>query len=315
MRSRIAPVGCKRAANGLVFAEQILVVPLRIGLILNDQAGDASSQDDLVAQISRHGHSVAAVASHVDGVGALPLTGIDVVAVAGGDGTVGATLAAMPTARVPIALLPTGTANNIATSLDVPADCDDAIDLWRRSHARPFDVGIATGPWGEHRFVESVGGGLVTHGIVVMDRRNYRHPVASGQLARARAAHADLVDQLPLAEWEVVLDGTAMHEHLLFLEILNISRIGPGLAFADASPFDGTFTVVSAGAAQRAMLAEWIRQGDGSTMPSPLAVRHAREVTIERCDRLHLDDQVMEVQGSSSISLRMDAGAVSVLVA
>jgi diacylglycerol kinase family enzyme len=288
---------------------------VKIGLIVNEQAGDAASQDDLVAQIARHGHSVEAVASHVDGVGALPLTGIDLVAVAGGDGTAGTTLAAMPTAEVPIALLPTGTANNIATSLDVPIDCDDAIDLWRHSRIRPFDVGIATGPWGEHRFVESVGGGLVTHGIVVMDRRNYRHPVPSDQLERARAAHADLLDQLPVAEWEFVLDGTAVHEHLLFLEILNISRIGPSLAFADASPFDGTFTVVGAGAGQRAMLTEWIRAGAGGALPSPLAVWQAREITIERCDRLHLDDQVTEVQGPSAISLRMDAGAVSVLVA
>ena len=89
---------------------------MRVGLIFNEQAGDATTRQDLVARIVRHGHSVEAVASHLDGVGALPLSGIDVVAVAGGDGTVGAALAAMPDAGLPIALVPTGTANNIATS-------------------------------------------------------------------------------------------------------------------------------------------------------------------------------------------------------
>ena len=75
---------------------------MRVGLVCNEQAGDATTKEDLVARIIRHGHSVEGVASHVDGVGALPLTGIDVVAVAGGDGTVGAALAACPMRVCPL---------------------------------------------------------------------------------------------------------------------------------------------------------------------------------------------------------------------
>lgn len=288
---------------------------MRVGLIFNEQAGDATTKEDLVARIARHGHAVVAVASRIQGVGALPLERLDMVAVAGGDGTVGFTLAAMPDARLPIALVPTGTANNIATSLEVPGDCDEAIDLWNGGRIRPFDVGIATGPWGEHRFVESVGGGLVTHGIVVMERRDFRHPTASGQLERARDAHADLLQHLQPAEWELVLDGTPMHQNLLLLEVLNVSRIGPSLAFADASPFDGVFTVVGAGSGHREMLAAWIRAGAAGPLPSPLAVWEAREIAITRCDRLHLDDEVVEAQEATSVALRVDAGAVSVLVA
>lgn len=287
---------------------------MRVGLIFNEQAGDATRLESLVACIARHGHAVEAVASHIDGVGALPLTGLDVVVAAGGDGTVGATLAAMPDAHIPIALLPMGTANNIATSLDVPVESDEAIDLWRRGRVRPFDVGVATGPWGEHRFVESVGGGLVTHGIVVMDRRNYRHPTAAGQLERARHAHADLLQHLEPAEWELVLDGTAIQQRLLLLEVLNISRVGPSLAFADASPFDGVFSVAAAGSGHREMLATWIREGAAGPPPSPLAVWTAREIAITRCDRLHLDDEVVDAQEVAAVALRVDAGAVSVLV-
>jgi len=288
---------------------------MQVGLVFNEQAGDATTQEELVAAIHRHGHSVVAVASRIEGVDALPLARLDVVAVAGGDGTIGFTLAAMPDARLPIALIPTGTANNIATSLDVPGDCDDAIDLWRRGRVQRFDVGVATGPWGEHRFVESVGGGLVTHGIVVMDRRNYRHPTVTGQLERARSAHADLLEHLEPAEWELVLDGTTMHQRLLLLEALNVSRVGPSLSLADASPFDGMFTVVAAGAGHRDMLADWIRDGAVGALPSPLAAWQARDITITRCDRLHLDDEVVEAQEVTSVALRVDAGAVSVLVA
>ena len=221
----------------------------------------------------------------------------------------------MPDARLPIALIPTGTANNIATSLEVPIDSDEAIDLWGRARVRPFDVGVATGPWGEHRFVESVGGGLVTHSIVVMDRRSYRNPMPQSELARGRHAHADVLDEVQPVEWEVVLDGTPLHQSLLLLEVLNIPRIGPGLVLADASPFDGTFTVVGAGAGHREMLRPWLRAGAMDALPSPLPAWTARDIAITRCDRLHLDDQVVEAQGMVSIALRMDAGAVSVLVA
>lgn len=289
---------------------------MRVGLIVNEQAGDATSMADLVARIGRHGHTVTAVAPPGEGVRGLPLTDLDLVAVAGGDGTVGAALAAMPDARVPIAVLPAGTANNIATSLDVPPEVDDAIDRWRTSRVRALDIGVATGPWGEHRFVESVGGGLVTHAIVVMDRRNDRHPTPAGQLERARHAHADLLREIPAVEWELVLDGTAVHEALVLAEVLNVSRIGPSLAFAEASPFDGLFTVVAAGEGHRAMLTAWLREGASTPLPSPLAVWTAASITIARGDRLHLDDEVVDAQCEMTpVTLRMDAGAVSVLVA
>ncbi len=289
---------------------------MRVGLICNEQAGDATSVADLVARIGRHGHTVTAVAPPGEGVRGLPLTDLDVVAVAGGDGTVGSALAAMPDARVPIAALPTGTANNIATSLDVPSEMNEAIDRWRAARVRPLDIGIATGPWGEHRFVESVGGGLVTHGIVVMDRRNDRHPTPAGQLERARHAHADLLDEIPAVEWELMLDDTRVHERLVLVEILNVGCVGPSLAFADASPFDGLFTVVAAGEGHRAMLTAWLRGGASAPPPSPLAVWTASRISITRGDRLHMDDEVVDAQYEMTpVTVRMDAGAVSVLVA
>jgi diacylglycerol kinase family enzyme len=288
---------------------------VRVGLIFNEQAGDATSMADLVTRIARHGHTVTAVAPPGDGVRGLPLAELDVVAVAGGDGTVGTAMAAMPDGRVPIAALPTGTANNIATSLDVPADVDDAIGLWRTARVRPLDIGIATGPWGEHRFVESVGGGLVTHGIVVMDRRNDRHPTPAGHLERARHAHADLLGEIPGVEWEMVLDDTAVRETLVLVEILNAGRVGPSLAFADASPFDGLFTVVAAGEGHRGLLTAWLREGASTLPPSPLAVWTASRISITRGDRLHLDDEVVDAEGETApVTVRVDAGAVSVLV-
>ena len=94
----------------------------------------------------------------------------DVVAVVGGDGTIGEIARLMPTRAIPIAILPAGTANNIATSLGLTGiPILDLETRWPRASHQTFDVGVARGPWGEFRFLESVGGGLLSDSIATID--------------------------------------------------------------------------------------------------------------------------------------------------
>lgn len=284
---------------------------MRVGLIHNGEAGSATGVDELVAMLSRHGHTVGAVATMADGLAALPLTAVDLVAAAGGDGTVGAVAASVRDPRLPIAVLPIGTANNIATSLGIAVDLDEAIGAWATSRVQPLDIGVATGPWGERRFVESVGGGLVSHGIAVMDRQPWHAEARPDvRLGRARGCHADLLDEIALVDWAVEIDGAAHVLPLLLFEALNTGLIGPNLALADASPFDGRLTVVAAYAEHREALQTWLRQ-DPRTTPPALPTWQAREITITRADRLHVDDTVVD---GGDVRLCLDAGAVGVLV-
>lgn len=284
---------------------------MRVGLIHNGDAGSATGMHELIALLARHGHTVSAVATVADGLSSLPLSGVDLVAAAGGDGTVGAIAASMPDPLLPLAVLPIGTANNIAASLGIATDLDEAIAAWTTARVQPLDVGVATGPWGERRFIESVGGGLVTHGIVVMDRQPW-HAEARPQvrLGRARGCHADLLDDIAVIEWEVQLDDAAHVLPLLLFEALNMTRIGPNLALAAASPCDGRFTVVAAYAEHREALQTWLRQDPG-TPPPALPTWQAREITISRGDRLHVDDTVVD---DGAVHLRLDPAAVGVLV-
>lgn len=284
---------------------------MRVGLIHNGDAGSATGVDELVARLARHGHTVSAVATVTEGLAALPLSGVDLVAAAGGDGTVGAVAASMPDPLLPLAVLPIGTANNIATGLGIASDLDEAIAGWSTARVQSLDIGVATGPWGERRFVESVGGGLVTHGIAVMDRQPW-HGEARPEvrLSRARGCHADLLDEIAVAEWEVQLDGALHVLPLLLFEALNMAGIGPNLALAGASPFDGRFTVVAAYAEHRESLQTWLRQDPG-TAPPALPTWQAREITITRADRLHVDDTIVD---DGVVRLCLDPAAVGVLV-
>jgi len=171
---------------------------LKVGLVHNHDAGDAVSMTELTQAIVRHGHQVIGVAHPSDGLAPLDLADLDLVAAAGGDGTIAATACALARMSVetPLAVLPMGTANNIALSLGIPTEVGEAIATWRRATPRRFDLGIATGPWGERQLVESLGGGLVTHGTVVMERQDYTSPTPAAQLTRARHAHADVLDDV-----------------------------------------------------------------------------------------------------------------------
>ncbi len=78
------------------------------------------------------------------------------IAVAGGDGTVEGVAAALIGKNLPLGVIPVGTYNNFARSLDLPLDPDEACAMIKAGHARAIDVGFAN----ERPFFECLGAGL-----------------------------------------------------------------------------------------------------------------------------------------------------------
>lgn len=92
--------------------------------------------------------------------------GVDVVLVAGGDGTVRAVAEAMAGTGVPLAIVPSGTGNLLARNLGLPLLDPNAMIRAALGEFRfPIDIGWATltranGDTGEHAFVVLAGMGL-----------------------------------------------------------------------------------------------------------------------------------------------------------
>lgn len=92
--------------------------------------------------------------------------GVDVVLVAGGDGTVRAVAEAMAGTDVPLAIVPSGTGNLLARNLNLPLlDPRTMIRAALGDFRHPIDIGWATltrenGDTGEHAFVVLAGMGL-----------------------------------------------------------------------------------------------------------------------------------------------------------
>jgi diacylglycerol kinase (ATP) len=83
--------------------------------------------------------------------------GYDMVIVGGGDGTVSEVAKGLLHAPIPLGILPIGTYNNIARSLNLPTEMVDACQVLTQGQVKRIDVGVANG---EHYFFEAAGIGL-----------------------------------------------------------------------------------------------------------------------------------------------------------
>ncbi|HKW45762.1 MAG TPA: lipid kinase [Candidatus Eremiobacteraceae bacterium] len=69
------------------------------------------------------------------------LDSVDLVIVGGGDGTLNCVLQGIIGSGLPLGLLPLGTANDLAKTLGIPHDLQEACDVIAQGHSRLIDVG------------------------------------------------------------------------------------------------------------------------------------------------------------------------------
>jgi diacylglycerol kinase family enzyme len=288
---------------------------LKVALIYHEGAGDGLERHALVRTIEAEGHGVLSVATPEDDNHRVDQTGADLVVAAGGDGTIARVARALAHTGVPMAILPLGTANNIATSLGINGTAEELVATWDAASLRSFDIGLSTGPWGERRVVESLGGGLVTHVMATMDRRRSAVGPRDGEVARALRTYRDVLPQVESCRWKIRIDNEEVEGDFLLVEVLNTTHIGPNFCLApDARPDDGRFSVVMADRSHRKALHAYLDDRlQNRTASLDLPVRFAQRVEILCGDRLHLDDEVVGEPDVQGVTLTMESGAVRLL--
>jgi YegS/Rv2252/BmrU family lipid kinase len=129
-----------------------------IALVANPRSGGSTAPHRIVALLERAGARVQTVLlDELDGAGSLP-RGTDRLVIAGGDGSIGVAAAAARDAEIPLAVVPTGTANDFARAQGLPENLERACTL-------AADPGAATrtceiGRVGDHPFVNVAAAGL-----------------------------------------------------------------------------------------------------------------------------------------------------------
>lgn len=120
---------------------------------------------------------------------------IDRVVVAGGDGTLNAVVQGLVGTGLPLAIIPLGTANNLARTLDLPLTIPEACEVAVRGSRRRIDLGRVN----DRYFFTTASIGLsvrITEELTSKTKRRWG-PLAYGvaavrALRRSRAFHADI---------------------------------------------------------------------------------------------------------------------------
>lgn len=140
------------------------ILRMNIVLIVNPTSGpdnNAQLLPSLITALKKQGidAEVCTTTPEEDGQGlaaAAAKAGADLVIAAGGDGTIEAVARGLVHTQTTLGIIPQGTRNNIAASLNIPTDLDQAVQVLKAGDRRLFDMGKAN----HHYFMEVVGIGL-----------------------------------------------------------------------------------------------------------------------------------------------------------
>jgi diacylglycerol kinase (ATP) len=280
---------------------------VRVTLIHNPGAGKQGRNDagGLVALLREAGHEVRYQSSKDDGWEQTLDEPADLVAVAGGDGTVSRVARRLAGRGIPVAALPAGTANNISRSLGlVERPFEELVRSWPQARRVKLDVGIAEGPWGTRQFVEGIGAGLfarllATSGKAIKRRKMRPDKKVANALERLKR-RAQRAKPLALKAW---IDGDDISGKYLLLEAVNIPYVGSNLFLApDSKPGDGHLEVVLVTEAERERLVKYLETWQENRERLAVLPSHrGKSLKLEWTGfEIHIDDKLWPQKGDAA---------------
>jgi diacylglycerol kinase (ATP) len=242
---------------------------------------------------------------------------------AGGDGTVRKLAQNVLDQKViekklPIGLLPMGTANNIARTLGIRGDAKNIIQSWHQKNLKKFDVGKIDGLKEPAFFLESFGYGLFPKLMQEMKRQKKNSiEDPKEKLRTALEILRDLIREASSRECKLEIDGRDYSGQYLLIEVMNIRSIGPNLNLApDADPGDGAFDVVMISEKQRDGLAEYVEgKIDGTEVLFDFPIVKARQMKIFWDGKhLHIDDEYNKLEKPVNVEVELRDGLLEFLL-
>ena len=283
---------------------------MRIALLINPDSGRGEATE-VERLLRHHGARVESfpIPERDRAVAGRP----DRVAIAVGDGSIAYVAEAAGLAGIPVAVIPTGTANDFAAGVGVPAQVEAASELAARGEERrSMEIGRAGG----RPFVNLISIGLspvaADHAHVLKQRLGaLAYPLGAlraGVTARPIRCRVD-------ADGQRRFDGEAWQ-----VSVACTGAFGGG-ASLDTNPHDGRVDLVVIAGGGRARLvkhAYGMRAGTVERQRGVLSERCGRvELSLDGNGRLNVDGELIdatELSESGSIAVRASPGAFDLIV-
>jgi diacylglycerol kinase (ATP) len=210
-------------------------MPIRALLLINPGARQGSERLAEV-QVCLSALDVEVVTSeltHPAGVGELIRRhqgAIDRVVVAGGDGTLHTVLQGIVGTQIPMGIIPLGTANNLARTLDISTALPQACRVAAGSHRRPIDLGSVNGRY----FFTTASIGL---SVQITEALTHQTKQRWGALAYGVAALRALRQSRPF-DAEISWSGGHRHSRTIQIVVGNGRYYGIALPVAEDARID-----------------------------------------------------------------------------
>ena len=233
----------------------------------------------------------------------------ELVFVWGGDGMVQRCVDVLAGTRARVAILPAGTANLLATNLEIPKDIEAAVDIGLHGGTRRIDVGRVNG----ERFAVMAGAGFDARMIGDADGGLKDR---FGRLAYIWTGAKNIRE--PPFHARIAVDGSRWYDGEASCILLgNVGQLFGGIeAFDNAQPDDGLLEV---GVTNAEGIGQWARTvartAIGSTAKSPFVqVTKAKKIRIELDRKITYELDGGERDAAKTFKVKIEPGAITVRV-
>lgn len=247
----------------------------------------------------------------------------DLIAVAGGDGTVRKVVkqvlknAKNGAANVPLAVLALGTANNIAKTFNLTADTAKEVQQWKEGRMKKVDIGKVENIPGVDFFLEGFGFGIFPLLMKEMKKRAEIYDTPEDELKGAlKTLHRILLKYKP-RQCRLEIDGTDHSGSFYMVEVMNIRSIGPNMMLAPlADPGDGEMEVVLVPEAHKEKFSDYlVHKLTGGEDPFQFHTLKGKDIRISwQGVRFHADDKMLMLEKETEVHIQVKEGALQFVV-
>lgn len=242
----------------------------------------------------------------------------DFIIVAGGDGTINKVTEELLQQKrrkriIPVALLPLGTANNIARTLGISGSMESIINDWHHPLFKKYDVGFIKGLKNNQYFMESLGCGIFARLMREMQKKKNK---GHFEMNTAHGLLLKIIQSYKTKVCEIILDGKDYSGNYILVEIMNTRSIGPNLFLSPYSdPGDGKLDVVLMNEKDRIKFLSYISDKIEKTVSKRFHFKtiSAKKIIIRTKNMLsHVDDEI--IRENLSLKIKIKKGVIKFML-